>query len=100
MSATQLVTYPCRNCSLYRMEPDTGAYTCRSDHAECERCRETDRIESMLYETVALFSHRHISDDTRSDIAHGMFAGFESALAAQDAGLDEVAFLHECGVRG
>ena len=95
-----LVTYPCADCKLARMDSGTGTYVCTSHNApECERWNETSRIEVFVYDAVDLFGHRHLDHESRADIARGMATGFGDALTAQGAALDEDEFLHMCGVK-
>jgi hypothetical protein len=95
-----LITYPCADCKLSKMDSGTGVFVCTSHLGpECERWDETARIESFIYDAVDLFGHRHLDHESRADIARGMATGFGDALTAQGAALDEDEFLHMCGVK-
>lgn len=95
-----LITYPCADCKMARMDSGTGFYECRSENGpECEPWNETARIEVFIWDAVDLFGHRHLDAESRADIARGMATGFSDALTAQGGALDEAEFLSTCGVK-
>ena len=96
-----LVTYPCADCGLSKMDTGTGFYECTSHNGpECENWNEVARIEVFAYDAIDLFGHRHLSDENRAEIARGMVIGFGFALASCGGDLDEDEFLKMCGVKG
>lgn len=95
-----LVTYPCQDCRLFKMESGTGATFCASETgSECGQYLEVIEWAGIIDQVISLAGHQHIVGEDRADGIRDMCSGFSAILTELGGGLDETAFLHACGVR-
>lgn len=96
-----LVTYPCADCDMARMDKGTGFYECTSHQAPS--CAEWDAVawwEDVLYAFASEFRARkfHGVDDV-DDFVNRQYADFAKQIDALGGKLDQTEFRKEFGVK-